>query len=75
MFVEIQGHTDATGSDTVNQQLGLKRAEAVRLHLARAGMPLARMATISYGESAPLAENSTREGRSANRRVHMIVMR
>ncbi|HEX5683984.1 MAG TPA: OmpA family protein [Ideonella sp.] len=75
VFVEIQGHTDATGSDTINEQLGLKRAETVRLHLARAGLPLARMATISYGESAPLADNSTREGRSMNRRVQLIVMR
>ncbi|HEY8876388.1 MAG TPA: OmpA family protein [Roseateles sp.] len=75
VFIEIQGHTDATGSDAVNQQLGLKRAEAVRLHLARAGLPLARMATISYGESAPLADNNTREGRSTNRRVQIVVMR
>jgi outer membrane protein OmpA-like peptidoglycan-associated protein len=45
------------------------------MHLARAGVPLARMATISYGESAPLADNNTREGRSTNRRVHLIVMR
>ncbi|MFT7721299.1 MAG: OmpA family protein [Roseateles sp.] len=75
VFIEIQGHTDATGSDALNQQLGLKRAEAVRLHLARAGIPLARMATISYGPSAPLADNSTREGRSTNRRVQLIVMR
>ena len=75
VFIEIQGHTDATGSDAVNQQLGLKRAEAVRLYLSRAGLPLARMATISYGESAPLADNNTREGRSTNRRVQLIVMR
>ena len=75
VFVEIQGHTDSTGSDTVNQQLGLKRAEAVRVYLARAGLPLARMATISYGETAPLADNSTRDGRSTNRRVQVIVMR
>jgi hypothetical protein len=72
---QVQGHTDATGSDAGNQQLGLKRAEAVRLYLARAGLPLARMATISYGESAPLADNNTREGRSTNRRVQLIVMR
>lgn len=75
VFVEIQGHTDATGSDAVNHQLGLQRAEAVRMHLARAGLPLARMATISYGESAPLADNNSREGRSTNRRVQLIVMR
>jgi outer membrane protein OmpA-like peptidoglycan-associated protein len=75
VFIEIQGHTDATGSDSTNQQLGLKRAEAVRLYLARAGLPLARMSTISYGETAPLADNNTREGRSTNRRVQLIVMR
>jgi outer membrane protein OmpA-like peptidoglycan-associated protein len=74
VFIEIQGHTDATGSDTFNEQLGLKRAEAVRTYLARAGLPLARMATISYGESAPLADNNTREGRSTNRRVQVMVM-
>lgn len=75
VFIEIQGHTDSTGSDAGNEHLGLKRAEAVRTHLARAGLPLARMATISYGESAPLADNNTREGRSTNRRVQLIVMR
>ena len=75
VFIEIQGHTDATGSDALNEQLGLKRAEAVRLYLARAGLPLARMSTISYGETAPLAENNSREGRSTNRRVQLIVMR
>jgi len=74
VFIEIQGHTDATGSDTFNEQLGLKRAEAVRTYLARAGLPLVRMATVSYGESAPLADNNTREGRSTNRRVQLIVM-
>ena len=75
VFIEIQGHTDATGSDALNEQLGLKRAEAVRLYLARAGLPLARMSTISYGETAPLADNNSREGRSTNRRVQLIVMR
>lgn len=74
-YIEIQGHTDATGSAAMNHQLGLKRAEAVRLYLARAGLPLPRMSTISYGESAPLADNNTRDGRSTNRRVQVIVMR
>ena len=75
VYIEIQGHTDSTGTDEVNQQLGLKRAEAVRLYLSRAGLPLARMSTISYGETAPLADNKTRDGRSINRRVQLIVMR
>ncbi len=74
VFVEIQGHTDGMGSEAYNKQLGLARAEAVRLHLARAGVPLARMATISYGKSAPVAANNTAEGRSQNRRVVLVVM-
>jgi outer membrane protein OmpA-like peptidoglycan-associated protein len=75
VFLEIQGHTDARGSDALNQRLGQERAEAVRLHLARAGVPLARMQTISYGESAPMADNSSEQGRSQNRRVQLVVMR
>jgi outer membrane protein OmpA-like peptidoglycan-associated protein len=74
VFVEIQGHTDGAGSAAYNQALGLARAEAVRLHLARAGVPLARMATISYGESAPVAANTSAAGRSQNRRVVLVVM-
>jgi outer membrane protein OmpA-like peptidoglycan-associated protein len=75
VFLEIQGHTDATGPQDFNQRLGLQRAEAVRLYLARAGVPLARMATISYGESAPMADNRSADGRSQNRRVQLVVMR
>jgi outer membrane protein OmpA-like peptidoglycan-associated protein len=74
-FLEIQGHTDARGPSAMNQRLGQMRAEAVRLHLARAGMPLVRMATISYGESAPMADNGNAEGRSQNRRVQLVVLR
>jgi peptidoglycan-associated lipoprotein len=74
VFVEIQGHADSTGSPAYNQALGQARAEAVRLHLARAGVPLARMATISYGESAPVAANTSAAGRSQNRRVVVVVM-
>lgn len=74
VFVEIQGHTDGVGNEAANQRLGLARAEAVRLHLARAGVPLARMATISYGESAPVAANTSADGRSQNRRVMLVVM-
>lgn len=75
VFLEIQGHTDANGPEDFNQRLGLQRAEAVRLYLARAGVPLARMATISYGESAPMADNRSADGRSQNRRVQLVVMR
>lgn len=75
VFVEIQGHTDNRGSSELNQRLGQQRADAVRQHLAMAGMPLHRMATVSYGETAPLADNSSREGRSLNRRVQLVVLK
>lgn len=74
VFVEIQGHTDATGSDDYNYQLGLKRAESVRRYLSARGIPLHRMSVISYGESQPIADNSTPEGRRTNRRVVLLVL-
>jgi len=74
VYVEIQGHTDTTGSDATNMRLGEARAEAVRLFMNRKGVPLNRMATISYGDSSPVAPNNTRNGRAQNRRVVLIVM-
>jgi outer membrane protein OmpA-like peptidoglycan-associated protein len=74
VFVEIQGHTDSTGNPALNQNLGLQRAEAVRLFLNKRGVPLNRMASISYSDTAPVAPNDTPEARAANRRVVLIVM-
>jgi peptidoglycan-associated lipoprotein len=74
VYVEIQGHTDKTGSDATNMRLGEERAEAVRLFMNRKGVPLNRMATISYGDTSPVAPNNTRAGRAQNRRVVLIVM-
>jgi outer membrane protein OmpA-like peptidoglycan-associated protein len=74
VYLEIQGHTDATGPKPVNEQLGEKRAEAVRLFMNEHGVPLNRMATISYGEKDPVADNKTRTGRAQNRRVVLVVM-
>jgi peptidoglycan-associated lipoprotein len=74
-FIEVQGHTDNTGSDRLNEELGQRRAEAVRRYLSRQHrVPLARLSTISYGESMPLQPNTTRAGRSANRRVVLVVL-
>jgi outer membrane protein OmpA-like peptidoglycan-associated protein len=76
VFVEIQGHTDATGSEEYNLDLGEDRAEAVRRYLSsQHGIPLHRMSVISYGESAPVAENDTRENRAKNRRVSLVVLK
>ncbi len=74
VYLEIQGHTDATGSKALNMRLGEARAEAVRLFMNKNGVPLNRMATISYGQEAPVAPNSTPAGRAQNRRVLLIVM-
>jgi outer membrane protein OmpA-like peptidoglycan-associated protein len=74
VFVEVQGHTDGTGSAEYNHKLGLERAEAVRRHLYSQGLPLHRIATISFGETVPVADNRTREGRAANRRVVLVVL-
>lgn len=74
VYLEIQGHTDATGSADFNEQLGEARAEAVRRYLSRNSIALNRMATISYGEEAPVASNDTPEGRAQNRRVAIVVL-
>ncbi len=74
VYLEIQGHTDATGDQSANKRLGEARAEAVRLFMNQQGVPLNRMSTISYGQDSPVASNHTRAGRAQNRRVVVIVM-
>ena len=75
VYIEIEGHTDATGEPEVNERLGLERAEAVKRYLHESHqIPLYRMNTISYGEEKPVAPNDTREGRAQNRRVVVRVL-
>lgn len=75
VYIEIQGHTDSSGPEEYNLLLGEERAESVRRYLSlEHDVPLHRMATISYGENAPVTDNSTREGRAQNRRVSLIVL-
>lgn len=75
VYLEIQGHTDSNGGEAYNEKLGLQRAEAVRNYLNRKHqIPLHRMNAISYGESEPIADNKTRDGRSQNRRVTLVVL-
>ena len=74
VYLEIQGHTDARGAATTNQRLGAERAEAVRVFMSKHGVPLNRMATISYGKDDPVADNKSRQGRAQNRRVVLVVM-
>jgi len=74
VYVEIQGHTDATGPLPYNVKLGEERAEAVRTFMNKQGVALNRMATISYGQEDPVAPNDTKVGRAQNRRVVVVVL-
>jgi outer membrane protein OmpA-like peptidoglycan-associated protein len=74
VYFEIEGHTDNIGSEEYNFQLGEKRALAVRDYISKQGIPLHALNTISFGESQPIADNSTPEGRSQNRRVVIRVL-
>ena len=74
VYLEIQGYTDATGTDDINYKLGQARADSVRRFLNQQGVALNRMSSISYGSEQPVAPNNTREGRAANRRVVVVVL-
>ncbi len=72
--IELQGHTDSSGSDQYNLNLSQRRAESVARYLADAGVPAGQVAPKGYGESEPIADNKTAEGRAQNRRVVMKVL-
>jgi peptidoglycan-associated lipoprotein len=75
LWIEVDGHTDATGDPAYNKALGLKRAEAVRDYLYQAhGIPLHRISVYSFGEEQPVADNNSRDGRARNRRVVVKVL-
>ena len=72
--IEIQGHTDSRGSEVYNKKLGEQRALSVRDYLyTQFDIPLHLMSVISFGSDRPIADNDTREGRSQNRRVVLVV--
>jgi len=71
--VLIEGFTDSTGSDSLNQELSDRRANAVRTALLDTGISADRIANRGYGPSYPVASNATTAGRQLNRRVEIIV--
>jgi len=74
-YIEIEGHTDNAGANTVNYKLGLDRAEAVKRYLyEQHQVPLHKINVISYGEEKPIAPNKTKDGRAQNRRVVIKVL-
>jgi OOP family OmpA-OmpF porin len=70
--VEVAGHTDSKASDSYNMSLSQRRAEAVRDYLIGKGVAADRLTAKGYGESSPVADNETAEGRFKNRRVELI---
>jgi outer membrane protein OmpA-like peptidoglycan-associated protein len=69
----LEGHTDSTGSERHNQALSLRRAESVSDYLVTESVKPERLSIQGYGESQPIADNATAEGRQANRRVEVAI--
>lgn len=72
-YVQVEGHTDSTGSDDYNQQLSQRRANSVANYLVSREVLPGRLIVRGYGESEPIADNSTSHGRRENRRVEIEI--
>jgi outer membrane protein OmpA-like peptidoglycan-associated protein len=72
-MIRVEGHTDASGSEAQNEQLSKKRAQAVANYLMERDIDDDRIQVVGHGESRPMADNDTPEGRSANRRVEIVL--
>jgi outer membrane protein OmpA-like peptidoglycan-associated protein len=74
-MLELQGYTDARGTDQFNIGLSQRRAEAVQRYLVSKDVPLYRISLVGLGKDKPVADNKTRQGRDQNRRVEIRVLR
>jgi outer membrane protein OmpA-like peptidoglycan-associated protein len=70
----IVGHTDNTGTDEYNQNLSVRRAESVKAFISANNVANSRLTTSGKGESEPIADNTTLEGRTQNRRVEIVIV-
>ena len=73
-IIQIEGHTDSSGSDSYNQLLSERRASSVRDFLLNQGIEPARTRAVGYGERYPIASNDTAAGREQNRRVELTLI-
>ncbi|MEM7488559.1 MAG: OmpA family protein [Pseudomonadota bacterium] len=71
---EIGGHTDSQGREVMNETLSRERAEAVRAALIARGVPPSQLIAVGYGETQPIADNDTEDGREANRRITFTLL-
>ena len=74
-LVQIEGHTDITGSAAINRKLSKQRAESVRDYLVQAGVEGKRMVALGFGPDKPIADNRTPEGQEKNRRVEFNIVK
>lgn len=72
-LIEVAGHTDSTGTDSYNQGLSERRAQTVSDYLRTRGIEPLRIISRGYGERYPVADNSSAQGRQANRRVELTL--
>ena len=72
-MIDITGHADATGTATYNQALGMRRAESVKSYFVGQDISAELIETSSMGESAPVADNATPQGRAKNRRTEIFI--
>jgi len=73
--VEIDGHTDFVGNDTDNMLLSKNRAKSCLDYIVSKGINIKRLTYKGFGESKPLADNNTEEGRKLNRRVEFVIIK
>ncbi|MBV1690064.1 OmpA family protein [Novosphingobium sp. G106] len=73
-LIDVYGHTDSTGSDQYNQTLSENRARTVANYLTMQGVSAARIRSQGFGETLPVADNTTEEGRRRNRRVEIKIV-
>jgi outer membrane protein OmpA-like peptidoglycan-associated protein len=71
--LQVEGHTDSTGSHVFNQKLSEQRATTVRDYLVQQGVDMNAVSAAGFGEGVPIADNTTSVGRQKNRRVEIIV--
>jgi OmpA-OmpF porin, OOP family len=71
--VNLSGHTDSIGTDAYNQKLSERRANSVKAYIVKKGVDDSRVAAQGFGETKPIADNKTKEGRAKNRRVEIKV--
>ncbi|MBS1903940.1 MAG: OmpA family protein [Bacteroidetes bacterium] len=74
MTVEVRGHTDNTGDSQHNKTLSERRAQAVRAALVKRGVAANRIVAKGFGDSMPIADNSTEDGRARNRRTEFVIL-